>query len=156
MWQRIQTLYFVLIIGLMIASIILPNAMFYNPDKLLTYKLDARGIVEINNQGDAVDIVGKNPIMIIFGIILFLSTYCIAAYKDRRKQIRMATINLFLLIIYTFVLAGYIYVAKGKLDVEVDLLYPISFPIISLILNYLAMRGIAKDEKLVRSLDRLR
>ncbi len=156
MWQRIQTVYFVLIIILMIASIILPNASFFNPETLQTYKLDARGVVELNNNGDAVDIVGKNPIMIIFGIILFLTTYAIAAYKNRRKQIRMATINLFLLIVYVLVLAAYIYVAKDKLNVEVSVLYPASFPLISLILNYLAMRGIAKDEKLVRSMDRLR
>ena len=156
MWQRIQTLYFILIIILMITSILLPNADFYSAANNITNKLDARGIVELNQQGEAVKMIGSNPCMIIFGIILFLTTYCIAAYKNRRKQIRLATINLFLLLIYIIVLAVYVFVAKNKLNAEVTLLYPAIMPLIALILNYLAMRGVAKDEKLVRSLDRLR
>ena len=52
MWQRIQTLYLILVILLMIAAVILPNADFYNATKNLSYQLDARGIVEITAQGD--------------------------------------------------------------------------------------------------------
>ena len=34
--------------------------------------------------------------------------------------------------------------------------FALSFPLVSLILNYLAIRNIGADEALVRSLDRLR
>ncbi len=156
MWQRIQTLYFILVIALMIAAIILPNAEFFSAGKNLSYQLDARGMVELTEQGEAKGVTGTNPLTILFGIILFLSTYCIISFKSRRRQMRMATLNLFLIVIYIGVMVAYIFVAKNKLDASLTWNYPVIFPVIALIFNYLAMRGIAKDEKLVRSLDRLR
>ena len=68
----------------------------------------------------------------------------------------MATINLFLIVIYMAVLASYIFFSQNKLDADITWKYSVVFPVIALIFNYLAMRGIAKDESLVRSLDRLR
>ena len=156
MWQRIQTLYLILVILLMIAAVILPNADFYNETKNLSYQLDARGIVEITAQGDDKALAGTNPCTFLFGIILFLTTYCITTYKNRKRQLRMATINLFLIVIYMAVLASYIFFSQNKLDADITWKYPVVFPVIALIFNYLAMRGIAKDESLVRSLDRLR
>jgi hypothetical protein len=55
------------------------------------------------------------------------------------------------------VLAVVIFVGKNKLvGTELTLKIPAVFSIVALILNYLAMRGIAKDENLVKSMDRLR
>ena len=156
MWQRIQTLYLVLVIILMTASVLLPNAGFYNEAKNLTYQLDARGVVELSQQGDAKATVASNPCTILFGILLFLTTYCIISYKNRKRQLRMATINLFLIVIYIAVLGAFILYAQSTLEAEISWSYPVVFPVIALLFNYLAMRGIAKDEKLVKSLDRLR
>ncbi len=156
MWQRIQTLYFVLVIILMIAAVLLPNALFYNPGTGITYQLDARGMVELTQQGTAKGILGTNPCVFLFGIILFLTTYCIATFKNRKRQLRMATINLFLIVLYIAVLVVYIFFANNKLEASLSWKYPVIFPVIALIFNYLAMRGIAKDENLVKSLDRLR
>lgn len=156
MWQRIQTVYFILVIILMIAGILLPNAEFFSAAQNKTYLLDSRGIIEMNSQGAAEKSIATNPCTFIFGMILFLTTFCIFNFKDRKKQMRFATINLFSIIVYIIALAVFIVYAKNKLDAQVSLLYPVIFPVISLILNYLAMRGIAKDEKLVRSMDRLR
>ena len=156
MWQRTQTIYFVLVILLMIAAVLIPNADFFNQAKNITYRLDARGIVELTQQGTTKGVVGTNPCTYFFGIILFLTTYCIASYKNRKRQLRMATINLFLIVIYIAILAVYIFFAKNKLEADITWKYPVIFPVIALIFNYLAMRGIAKDENLVKSLDRLR
>ncbi len=156
MWQRIQTLYLVLVVFLMLAAIILPVAEFYSESSNTSYQLDMRGMVQQNPEGESDGVVGSNPMTFIFGLVLFLASYSITLFKNRRKQMRMATVNFFLLIIYVVAFAIFIYLAKGKLDAEVKLLYPAIFPVIALIFNYLAMRGIAKDEKLVRSLDRLR
>ena len=156
MWQRIQTVYLVLVIILMIASVLLPNADFFNSTKNLTYQLDARGIVELSQQGEAKGAVASNPCIIVFGMILFLTTYCIFSYKNRKRQLRMATINLFLIVIYISVLAAFIFYTQNKLETEVSWNYPVVFPVLALIFNYLAMRGIAKDVSLIKSLDRLR
>lgn len=156
MWQRIQTLFFVLVIILMTASIILPNADFYNSVKNITYQLNSRGIVALNTTGDTQVIVGTSPCTYLFGIILFLTTYCIASFKNRKRQFRLTTLNFVLILVYIGVLVAYILVAKNKLDADIIWRYPVILPIIALIFNYLAMRGVQKDENLVRSLDRLR
>lgn len=156
MWQRIQTLYFILVIGLMTAAILLPNAEFFVQDSNTSYQLDSRGMVVLDEQGVAKGVTGTNPLTFLFGFIIFIALYSIISFKNRRRQIRMATVNLILLIIYIAVLVIYILVAKNKLNATVTWNYPVIFPLIALIFNYLGMRGVAKDEKLVRSLDRLR
>ncbi|HHT22230.1 MAG TPA: DUF4293 domain-containing protein [Bacteroidales bacterium] len=156
MWQRIQTLYFILVIGLMTAAILLPNAEFFLQEKNITYQLDSRGMVELDEQGAAKGVIGTNPLTFLFGFIIFIALYTIISFKNRRRQIRMATINLLLIIIYIAAMVIYIMVAKNKLNAIVTWNYPVIFPLIALIFNYLGMRGVAKDEKLVRSLDRLR
>ncbi len=156
MWQRIQTIYFILVIGLMTAAILLPNAEFFVQDSNTTYQLDSRGMIELDEQGAAKSVTGTNPLTFLFGLIVFIAFYCIISYKNRRRQIRMATVNLLLLIIYIAAMVVFIMVAKNKLNATVTWNYPVIFPLIALIFNYLGMRGVAKDEKLVRSLDRLR
>jgi len=55
------------------------------------------------------------------------------------------------------VLGVYIYLGKRALDgTELSLKLPVIFPVIALILNFLAMRGIMKDENLIKSMNRLR
>lgn len=156
MWQRIQTLYFVLVIILMIAGIILPAAEFYNPTQNITYQLDSRGIVQLNAEGIAERTLSMNPCTYLFGMILFLTTFCIFSFKDRKKQFRLATVNMLLIVLYVIALGVFVIYSKNKLGVDMTLQYPVVFPVIAIIFNYLAMRGINKDEKLVRSVDRLR
>jgi len=140
----------------MTAAILLPNAEFFLQEKNITYQLDSRGMVELDEQGAAKGVIGTNPLTFLFGFIIFIALYTIISFKNRRRQIRMATINLLLIIIYIAAMVIYIMVAKNKLNAIVTWNYPVIFPLIALIFNYLGMRGVAKDEKLVRSLDRLR
>lgn len=156
MWQRIQTLYMVLVIGLMIASILLPNAMFMDTNNHLSYQLDARGLLQIDNVGNPVSTYAINPATYLFGFILFLSTAVIFKYKKRKQQFRLATLNFILILIHVLVLAGFVYYVQQKLQLDFVLQYPIVLPVIALILNFLAMRGIMKDEKLIKSMNRLR
>ena len=156
MWQRIQTLYFVLVLLLMIAATLLPNADFINSTNHLHYQLDSRGIAELTSKGVPTKTVGTNPCTFLFGIILFVTTFCIFRYNNRKVQFRLATINLLLIFAYIVILAVYLVIAKNKLQADVFLKVPVGFPVIALILEYLAMRGIMKDEKLVKSMDRLR
>ncbi len=78
-------------------------------------------------------------------------------YKNRKQQFRLCTINFILILVYTIVLAVVIFMGKSKLTgTELTVKIPAVFSLVALILNYLAMRGIAKDENLVKSMDRLR
>ncbi len=156
MWQRIQTIYLILVILLMTAGILLPSAEFFNAEKNITYLLDSRGIIEITEQDTVNKLASTNPLTFLFGLILFVTTFSIFKFQDRKKQFRLATISTILILIYIIAFIVFIFYAKNKLNADFSLQYPAVFPVIALILSYLAMRGISKDEKLVRSLDRLR
>ena len=156
MWQRIQTIYLILVILLMTAGILLPSAEFFNAGKNITYLLDSRGIIEITEQDTFNKLASTNPLTFLFGLILFVTTFSIFKFQDRKKQFRLATISTILILIYIIAFIVFIFYAKNKLNADFSLQYPAVFPVIALILSYLAMRGISKDEKLVRSLDRLR
>ena len=156
MWQRIQTIYLILVILLMTAGILLPSAEFFNAEKNITYLLDSRGIIEISQQDTVNKLASTNPLTFLFGLILFVTTFSIFKFQDRKKQFRLATISTILILIYIIAFIVFIFYAKNKLYADFSFQYPAVFPVIALILSYLAMRGISKDEKLVRSLDRLR
>ena len=77
-------------------------------------------------------------------------------YKNRRIQIRLCYGML-----VSLVLIYLLYFIFNKQNFSFSELfghvrYTFVFPFISIILVYLAIRGIKKDEKLIRSLDRLR
>jgi len=77
-------------------------------------------------------------------------------YKNRRMQLRLCYAMLagFVAIYLTYFIFNMQNFSLAELFGHVR--YIFIFPFISIILVYLAIRGIKKDEKLVRSLDRLR
>ena len=78
-------------------------------------------------------------------------------YKNRKLQIRFCVYG----IILGFGMIGLMYyfwvVIFRQLDVDSYWLrMPVIFPVVAIILTYLAFRGIRKDEILVRSMDKIR
>ena len=156
MIQRIQTVYLILVAVLMTLAAVLPVAEYFDVAKNIVYQLDMRGFVQLNPDGTFLSAISTNPVTFIFGIILVVTIMTIFKYKNRKQQFRLCTVNFLLILIYTIVLAVVIFVGKNKLvGTELTLKIPAVFSIVALILNYLAMRGIAKDENLVKSMDRL-
>jgi len=90
------------------------------------------------------------------GIIAVLAMITIFLFKKRKLQTTICYTILFLLaLIYVL----YFFFDRPVLSFQElfpKLRFTIVFPFIAFILTYLAIRGIKKDEKLVRSLDRLR
>ena len=157
MIQRIQTVYLILVAVLMTLAAVLPVAEYFDVAKNIVYQLDMRGFVQLNPDGTFLSAISTNPVTFIFGIILVVTIMTIFKYKNRKQQFRLCTVNFLLILIYTIVLAVIIFVGRNKLTGTVlTLKIPAVFSLIALIFNYLAMRGIAKDENLVKSMDRLR
>jgi hypothetical protein len=89
---------------------------------------------------------------VIPGIISFIAIFL---YKNRKTQIRIVRVLLFVLIVlwcYNCFIAFYVLHFVPDIPIAVKFLTSM----ISAILAWLAVRAIQKDEKLVRSLDRLR
>jgi len=86
------------------------------------------------------------------GIVAGLAIITIFLYKKRNLQIKISYIMLLLL-----VLAYILYfITNQQLLVFSEIKYTFIFPFIAAIFICLAIRGIKKDEKRVRSLDRIR
>jgi len=95
--------------------------------------------------------------IIITAVIALLSLGTIFCFNNRTLQIRVTIFNM-LLMLGWYAMAAFL-VWKGGLttsDNELDLSIVVVFPVISIILDYLAIRGILKDDALVKSYDRLR
>ncbi len=147
MIQRIQTVY-LLLAGLLVASLLqLDFAELAVNGEL--YIFNAQGIFN----GEEMIFNGL-PIMIFIGIISLLHFIIIFLYKKRILQIRFTVFTIVLL----FGLFGlfFYFTYAGFDEIEVAFKIPVAFPIVAVILDYLAIRGIGKDEALVRSMDRIR
>jgi hypothetical protein len=147
MIQRIQTAY-LLVAGLLVASLYqLRFAELAVNGELYTFS--AKGIFN----GETLVFDGL-PILIFIGVIALLHFVIIGMYKKRIRQIRMTVFTIVLLI---GLFGMFFYFTYASFDgVKVAFKVPVAFPVVAIILDYLAIRAIGKDEALVRSLDRIR
>ncbi len=147
MIQRIQTV-FILVAEILIASLFFLKFADISVNSEL-YTFTVKGIFN----GDVMVFDGL-PIMIFTGLILFLHLVAVILYKKRVLQIRILVFTIILLLGLTGLLFYFIY--AGFTGAQVAFQVPVAFPVIAVILDYLAIRAIGKDEALVRSLDRIR
>ena len=147
MIQRIQTVY-LFISALLIASLMkLKLADLSVNDELYTFM--ARGIYNGENL-----VFDGLAIFIFIWVVVLLHLFVIFKYKKRILQIRILVFTMVLLLglfgmFFYFAYAGF----EGA---KVAFKIPVVFPIVAVILDYLAIRAIGKDEALVRSLNRIR
>lgn len=152
MIQRIQTIYLLVITILTGIVLFLPSADFYSLHNGV-FELNYKGLVE--ESGEL--ITSTWTLTLLTAVILVLSFISIFFYKKRILQIRLIVFNIVLMIGYYALLAYWIFKIKASLEgTDVSLSLISSFPLVNIILSYLAIRAIGKDEALIRSLDRLR
>lgn len=153
MLQRIQTVYLLIIVALMVAMLFLPLALLQAGDQF--YSFDATGISTIAAQPELV-----YPTWGLFAlttVISILALVTIFLFRKRILQIRLCIFNAILMLGFYGLFGFFVWVLDGKMeDAILSVKIALSFPVIALILDYLAIRNIGADEALVRSLDRLR
>lgn len=152
MIQRIQTVYLAIALILLGLMAWLPFAEIAAGGEVYTFSI--KGIV---NEATGEQLYKGLPLMAILGVSVGLQIASIFGYKKRVSQMRIITYNIFLMIgivgvAYYFKYASF----KEMADVVNSFKVTLVFPILAAILNYLAIRAIAKDEALIRSIDRLR
>lgn len=147
MIQRIQTVY------LFVSALIIASVMKFKladlsvNDELYTFL--ARGIYNGENL-----VFDGLAIFIFIWVVVLLHLFVIFKYKKRILQIRILVFTMVLMLglfgmFFYFAYAGF----EGA---KVAFKIPVVFPIVAVILDYLAIRAIGKDEALVRSLNRIR
>lgn len=96
------------------------------------------------------------PLTILISLIIFITLITLFLFKKRILQIRLIIINIILMLGLIGLIYFYVYQIKQFGIYKSHFQFPCLYPIISLILSYLAIRSIGRDEALVRSIDRIR
>ena len=152
MIQRIQTLYLLAIAALMTTAVLTPLAYFAaGAQEYLLYAFSLKG-------GEAsYSTIYMGVVVALAAIVPFVTIFL---YKNRTLQIRLCAVELVLLLGSAVFMGIYYYLGSrmfSQLEFSAQgFRIAIIFPLVALILDYLAIRAIFKDEMLVRSLDRIR
>lgn len=161
MLQRIQSVYLALAMTALIVLYFLPLASFTSD--FVYYKFYISSLHKISDQSAAgAAMVNGNTVLalgLFNGMIVLVSGIAIFLFKNRRLQSRIVKLgilmNVMLIGLVFFVFSPLI---SRTLGATVDYAHDagIYFPLVALLMLILANRSIMKDEKLVRSADRLR
>lgn len=160
MLQRVQTIYLSVTFILTLLMFFLPMANFQVEGDLFSFK--ALGLEkELSDGSSASYEVYSIALFTLLVVILLVNVVGIFLYKNRIFQIRFNVLNIFLYIgvyplFFLFVWTAFSKIGISKEDVLLGYSYPLLFPVLNIILTYLAIRAIGADEALVRSLDRIR
>ena len=154
MIQRIQTVYLFAVAILMIATLFAPLTILQVGENLFSF--DASGISTMLTENPEL-IYPTWGMFALTAIIALVALITIFLFKNRILQIRLSVFNSILMLGFYGLYAYYIWRASAQLgDASITGKIALAFPLVSLILNYLAIRNIGADEALVRSLNRLR
>lgn len=149
MIQRIQTIFLLLTAVLMAATIFFP----------LVEVADQKFALEFRSLGfTRLFAVEKMTWGVLFFTVLSVLAPLvnIFMYKSRKRQITIGWLTLLFIILY-YITAGVYFMSYIGSDAEgISIQFGIILPLLALIFNTLAIIRIKKDEKLVRSLDRIR
>lgn len=144
MLQRIQTLYLLIITGLMTALCFVPMATYSS-----------------NGEDGVLVAFDFWWIGVLFALTALLAFVIIWLYKNRLTQVRLLFVEIVLLVgaqifslWYSIGITREVAAAGGANMSSIST--PTFFPLVCIILAWLAIRAIWKDERLVRSLDRIR
>jgi hypothetical protein len=154
MIQRIQSVYLLLAAFLMVLLYSNPIAEIVVRENLFLTQFHNK-IVAVNDE--TFTAISTWPVTVLLSAIVLLNLIAIFLYKNRQLQIRLSIFSFLLM----FGLLGLVYFfTKTTLSslegLKSELLWPYVCPMVAIILNFLAFKAIQKDERLVRSYERIR
>ncbi len=172
MIQRIQTLYLLCVVVLTTLMATLSMARFSAGVEEMSLK--AFGVVQTATAEDVVAAASEKyvettgagyifstPFMgVVMVLALAVALVTIFLFKNRLLQIRLCAVEIVLQLGAQIFICFYIVrMMKAVADFDVHGSYftvVAAFPVVCMVLSYLALRAIVKDEAMVRSLDRIR
>lgn len=155
MIQRIQSVYLFLAAIAAAVMFAFPLALFYGDSNFAFYVyqisfFDPEPSLQLSS-------MFLLPLMSVVVLIIMLSVITLLSFKNRKRQMLLTKVNMALTMI---LLAGYFLGYMGMLEKSVgnppEYQFASFIPVLVFIFLFLANRGIMKDEKLIRSMDRLR
>jgi len=168
MLQRIQTVYLFLAFVFCFLYLMFPTATVVLDDVSISIKPYELKVAEvaIGEELKVIEAEIDEKLNVgLFQVALVLLAFAIMVitiiatfkYKKRVLQIRLGRMNILLLL--TLIVLSFVYIDFVEAQLFKDIDYyreGIFFPFVSIILIFLANRAIRRDERLVRSADRIR
>jgi len=157
MLQRIQSIFLALVVILGVIASFVPVLSFANAESV--YVMNLYKTVAVS---ETADIIAKNMgVGVLQGVVQLLALVIIFLFKNRGLQMKLAKLNILLIALQIAAIVMYIDTVKTAIgttvaDIAIGVKFGAIIPLLSLILTYLAIHFIKKDDKLVRSADRLR
>ncbi len=150
MIQRIQSVYLLIVGILLIVCICNPLGSFIGADMAMT---------EFSNlsltTADGISDYAPWALFAILLVAVLLAFGTIFLFAKRMLQIRLTIFSTLLLIGWYITLAAFVFMLKEE-GSTFSPSWPVCLPFVGIVLNWLAIRAIGKDEVLVRAYDRLR
>ena len=94
-------------------------------------------------------------ILILCAVLILVGFFSILSYKNRKRQILLNNISIFINALLLGLLAYWLLSLSGGINFPEKGIEPL-FPLISMICLFIANIYIRKDDRLVKSVDRLR
>jgi len=152
MIQRIQSIFLFLSLCFLVPLFFAPIAeLVYETGEIFAFNLKGFYLTEAEA---TISISNQNSIMAFGILICIINLVIIFLYRHRVLQLRLCIYNMLLLTGLTGVVLLVLYSVPNVRSVSFSM--PAVFPVISIILHYLAFRGIRKDELMVQALSHLR
>jgi len=157
MIQRPQTLFFLATIAISIL-LLFSNLVFFEAENTKTQQ---RIVIQYNATkmmaADEADQETNTYLIAFIAAVGGISLTAMLMFKNRKTQLLLTSINYVLILgciamMYLYSLHMDSFDSKGIQSFEVSAV----LPLLLIILNFLASRGINKDMRLIRSMDRLR
>ena len=152
MIQRIQTLYLLIVAGLMAAMCFVPFATFLHGGEFL--RQTVWGIASDSEAAETV--IPTLPMGILTVLSALLPLVILFLYKKRGIQMRLCMVELILLLGVAAYLVMFLLRSGSELSDAIAFSVVDLFPVLAMILTFMAFRRIMRDEILVKSLDRIR
>ena len=151
MIQRIQSIYLLLVVICLGLAFVFPFAHY--TVALETFTFDVFGL-KINDEN-----IIKFPYYVSIALSVGLSNFTISKFKNRALQMKLGRFNyliILLTIVMSFVNVRTIEDVFNGSEVEESYATGLFLPVDALVFLFLANRAIKNDEKLIKSIDRIR
>lgn len=153
MIQRIQTVYLLFASVLMLLMLFFPWVKFLAGEELYTFYFNG---VKVLKESHPEMVVQTWTLAVLTIVIALISFVMIFLYKKRALQMRLSIYNMILMVALVGLIFYYAFTVSQELNAITYYSFPVVFPVIAIVLTYLAFRSIRKDELLIKSYDRLR
>ena len=155
MIQRIQSVY------LLLTTLL---SLFFLKGSFLNFIEKSGSVIKITFNGILRDTTGQSieliekllPVSSFIILIPVFSLVTIFIFKNRKIQLWLALSVIIFIIGFIFVLIYYSWIVITEYRAEIVLGFKMVIPLLMLIFAVLAYQGIKKDDRLIKSYDRLR